>query len=502
MPERNKAYSRALPFPVKGENSRDPILEMDPSYALRLRNVFPRGNYGEIRKGYRTHSTGLGSGAVDTLVSHNGADGTDVLLAGANGNIYNATTYGGTASSLGSGFTNNRWQTAQYLGNTIFVNGADQPQKYDGSTLGAATYTGITDDAVLVDVTVYKERLYFIEIDSTSFWYGAAGAITGALTEYDVGDFLSLGGYLLACSSWTSNTGSGLQDLLVLVSSEGEILCYAGTDPASDFTLEARFKLPKPHGRRCLTNQGADLFILHQEGVTSIAQLLQGVSTLGGYTQFTNAITPTFTMAADLFGSNQGWELFFYPSQQWAMVNVPRTSSVSRQYVMNTNTSAWCTFEGIPSRCWCEFNSMPYFGGPDGTVYEANQTYSDNGSPIDVSVKYAFNYFGERTRNKLFKLASAQLIGTNNAELLFGMDVDGSADADSGTVDIIFPEGSDWDTEDWDVTDWGQEDAFSTQWEAVAAYGRAGSLRINARIKNSSIKISSTQLIYEMGGYL
>jgi len=216
--ENNRSRSTALPFPVGGENTRDPILEMDQQYAVSMINIFPEGNYGELRKGYRVHSSGLGTGAVSFLYEYSGQSGTRKLLAGANGNIYDATTLSGTASSLASGFTVNTWEAVTYLNKVIMVNGTDQPQQYDGSTVSAANYTGIADDSTLIDVAVFKERLYFLPKNDQSFWYGDAGTITGALTEFEVGDFLYKGGFVTAISSWTTNTGSGLQDLLVIIS--------------------------------------------------------------------------------------------------------------------------------------------------------------------------------------------------------------------------------------------------------------------------------------------
>lgn len=501
--ESNRSRSASLPFPVLGENSRDPLLEMDPRYAVSMINIFPQGNYGEVRRGFRSHSTGLGTGAVETLATYVSTAGSKKLLGCANGRIYDATTYDAAATSLASGFTSNRWQTVTYLNTMIFVNGIDQPQQYNGTAVSAANYTTIADDAKLVDVCVFKERLYFIEKDTTKFWYGASATVTGALTSFEVGDFLNMGGYIQTIASWTTNTGSGMQDLLVLVSSEGEVLTYSGTDPATDFALEGRYFLPTPHGRRCKKNIGADLYILHQQGVTSIGQLISGLDVATGYAQFTDAIAPTFAGASSLYGDNLGWEIFFYPRGQMAMINIPTSSqSQAKQYVINTKSGAWCQFTGINALCWGLYDSKPYFGGSDGKVYQADITASDNSAAINASVKYAFNYFGSRDRKKAFHMAAAQIIGTNNARFMFNMDVDGASTITTDTIDITGSSGSAWDTSDWDTTDWGEESIYSTSWEGLTGYGRAGALKVSGKFLNSSIKISSAQIVFEQGGYL
>jgi hypothetical protein len=445
----------------------------------------------------------LGSGAVETLAAYTSVTGSKKLLGCANSRIYDATTYDAAATSLASGFTSNRWQTATYLGIMILVNGVDQPQQYNGTAVSAANYTVIADDAVLVDVCTFKERLYFVAKDTTSFWYGATGTVTGALTQFEIGDFLTLGGYIQAIASWTTNSGSGMQDLLVLISSEGEVLTYSGTDPGTDFALEGRYYLPRPHGRRCKRNIGADLFILHQQGVTSISQLISGIEVATGYAQFTDAIAPTFASASSLYGDNVGWEIFFYPRGQWGVVNIPTSSQAqAKQYVINTKSGAWCQFQGLDALCWCLYDSKPYFGGADGKVYQADITNSDNSTVINANVKYSFNYFGVRDRKKLFNMAAAQVITSGNTKFFFNVDVDGQNQILADTVEVSSPTGSAWDTSSWDTTDWGEERGYLTNWEGLTGYGRAAALRVSGRFLNTSVQLSSAQIVFELGGYL
>jgi hypothetical protein len=502
--DRNRSQSASLPFPVGGENSRDPILEMDQRYAINLTNIFPEGSYGELRKGYRVHSSGMGSGAVPFLYEYALQTGARRLVAGANGQLYNASILSGSATSLGSGFSSNLWQACTYLNKAIFVNGVDQPQQYDGTTLSAANYTGIADDAKLMDVCVYKERLYFIDKDNQSFWYGATGTVTGALTEFEVGDFLTKGGFLQKIASWTTNTGSGMQDLLVLVSSEGEILTYSGTDPATDFAIEGRFFIPRPVGlRKCAKNIGADLFILHMEGVTSLGSLIQGLDASTAYTQFTDLIAPTYVKATQQYGSNTGWDFAFYPAANWAIINVP-TSSDSNfyQHIMNTKTGAWCRFQGIRAVSWCTYNNLIYFGGTDGKVYQANYGANDNDQPIEAKIKFPFNYFNVRDRIKLFHTASAQIMSSSDVSFNFSMDVDGQDSTIDGTSTVSGAMGSSWDTSDWDTSSWADEEVYSTTWEGLYGLGRSGALKISGKFSNIRLRFSSAQVIYEIGGYL
>ena len=119
--------SVVIPAPTLGKNSRDSIDDMEIGYAIESRNFIPRNDRYSLRRGYASFCTGLGGG-VYSLFAHKDTDGTERLLAGANGNIWNVST--GTASSLVSGRSNNRWQTTQLDGATVMCNGADTPYYY------------------------------------------------------------------------------------------------------------------------------------------------------------------------------------------------------------------------------------------------------------------------------------------------------------------------------------------------------------------------------------
>ena len=114
--------AQAIPAPIGGWNARDSLDAMPPTDAVKLVNWIPRAGYVQSRGGYSIHATGLGA-AVPTVVPYRGL--TSKLLAAADGEIWNVTT--STPASLGSGFTSDRWQTANHSTKLIFVNGADAP---------------------------------------------------------------------------------------------------------------------------------------------------------------------------------------------------------------------------------------------------------------------------------------------------------------------------------------------------------------------------------------
>lgn len=70
-----------FPAPTKGWCTRDPLAAMDPLYAPIFHNWWPLKGYVTWRPGCREHATGVGSGAVNTIMSYVGTSGTRKLLA-------------------------------------------------------------------------------------------------------------------------------------------------------------------------------------------------------------------------------------------------------------------------------------------------------------------------------------------------------------------------------------------------------------------------------------
>lgn len=501
---RSASVSRSIPAPVWGWNARDPLDGMDPRYAVQLLNVFPEPTLVRPRRGFREHATGMGSGAVETVAELSTENGTRRLLACANGNIYNATTQGASATSLGSGFSNNRWQTVCYKNQIVFVNGADQPKRWDGTTFQDATYTGIADDSVLINVSLFRNRLYFVEKDSLSFWYvSTAGGLVGALTEYDISEFCHLGGQLFFAGSWSRDSGSGLEDFFVAMTSMGEALVYTGSYPGgADWALVGRYTLPAPLSRRAVANVGSDLVVLTQDGAIPMSSVLDGADGSGSYTKITDKINNAFNEAAQLYGSNYGWEVLGYRRGHYVLINVPAVEGGdTRQFVMNTLHGAWCEFDGQDAASWCTHNEKLYFGGMNGKVYEADYGVLDGTAPIEIRIDHAYNYFSDRERQKLFSAVRPLMAGTTDLSFNVYMNVDFTDVPTPDTIGVSSGTSTPWGSA-WGSM-WSSGSATQLRdWYSVGALGRAGSLVLRSRLDGAQFQLSASNLIYEPGEYL
>lgn len=517
--------TRSAPAPVRGWNAKDSIAAMNAADAVILDNWWPSAADVELRKGSSAHVTGIqndeaAAAEVETLAVYRNPSGTQVMFAFAGDESYNVTSAGTVGSAVHDNLTNARWQTANFGTSSghflICVNGADEMEVYDGSSWntinGSSTpaITGVdTDD--LIHVHVHKERVWYVEINSTSVWYSAAGAFAGALTELPLAGVFKKGGYVVAMGTWSLDGGNGPDDLAVFISSEGEAAVYAGTDPASSSTWAkvGTYVVGKPIGRRCFEQLGGELLIITTEGVLPASRAFttaQSDSTVA----ITYDIQTAMSQAVERYSSTFGWELSFFPGGPALLLNVPVASGQQQQFVMNTVTKRWARFRkldanpGWPANCFAVFNGNLYFGTL-GEVRRAWSGTADVGLAIVGEVLCAFNYFGNRNQQKHFKMVRP-VIGwdSNPAEISLGVDVEFIAKnpASAITLPAAASTALVWDSGSWDVATWGGEVALRKNWYGIEGVGFAGALHMKVTTGAASVKLSSVDYLFEAGEVL
>lgn len=507
MPEMIAATSVSLPAPIGGWNARDPLDQMPETDAIRLVNVIPLTTSVKNRKGFSLFAEGMGSTPVDTLMEWVGGAGSSKLIAASNGNIYDCTS--GTPSSLGSGFSSNKWQSILFRdsGSTtrlVMVNGVDTPQAFDGTTLAANVFTGIGTPANLIGISQYRNRIYCVEKDTTKVWWGnVVDAASGVLNSFDVGSLFQQGGYLMACVPSTRDGDAlGTSEQMVFISSQGDVLVYSGPNPGdTSWSIVARFQIPAPIGRRCYAYLGSELLILTTQGVIPYSALLSGGAQK--YAQLTDKIQPAFVKAAVDYRTNFGWQILPYQLQNLLIVNIPIASGTqSEQAVLNTLTGAWCKFQGVNASSWCTFGGAPYFGAASGRIWKFDSGFTDGGISIVYDVKTAFNYFGDRSRIKRFTLARPLITSTQAFTLGFNVDVDfGNRALSSGAL-ISGGDDSPWDTSPWDTSPWDGEAVANNEMYSVDGLGRCAAFRLLGTYIDLEFELTAFHLNYEPGGIL
>jgi hypothetical protein len=380
--------------PIEGWNTRDSLSSMSPLDAIELDNLFPDVGAVISRRGITEHTTGL-SGQVETLFEYNG-NSQKLLAADSGGDVYTfSETSGGTATSIGSGFSNGRWQTANFNNNGLMVNGADTPQVYNGSTLSAMSFSGDITTASAPEnmegVNVFKNRVYYWSTTERSFFYSASvNTFQGNFTEFPLDRISQTGGNLLAMVTISRDGGAGLDDLAAFVMTTGEVLIYDGDDPGSSFALQGKFQIPAPVSIRGVAQFGGDFRVITEHDFSSILGIIGGNGSVIQPSKLTGAVKE----AVRTNGTKYGWEALVYPRENMLIMNVPITeNSEYHQYVQNTVTGASCRFKGINARTLAVLNNKLYFGEL-GRIMQADDGFSDEGANISCVGQQAFNAFG------------------------------------------------------------------------------------------------------------
>jgi len=393
---RGETVLQPMPWlaPVKGWRTDQPLQAMEPDAAASLVNFFPEAGYIRARGGSQQWATGLGT-TVNTLIPYTGS--TNKLFAAAGSNIYDVTSSGAVGAAAVSGLTSDHWSYAQistaggfYL---TICNGADSVRQFNGSAWSTPGFTGVTLSKLSV-VHPHRERLYFIQNGTTSLWYGTTFGVSGALTQLDCGADMQYGGYLVALGTWTLVSVYGLTLLLVVITSNGELLFYSGSNPSdsTNWSLIGNAKLSPPlGGDRCARQVGADLAIMTEGGIVPASKALTLDPSAVDLVSLTRNIAPTFLQIVQGVGTSGPWQFLTHPMRRMAIVNVPDTSAGYYQLVMNTETHAWTKFIGMSTAtCWESWNDGLYFGD-GGVVYKAEVGGTDNGAPIDCQMTGAWN---------------------------------------------------------------------------------------------------------------
>lgn len=498
-PRRMISKGQSVPAPIGGLNSYDGLPAMPQQDAIMLRNFIPTAYGCTVRRGYQQVADGFAE-SVRSIFPWHGADGTNKIFAVDATHIYDATGGGTmTATEQLAPSTNPWWQHTSFANaagvHTLAFNGTDDgfwygPAGYmalvagDGTTAG--TWAGV-DPKLLVNTVVHQKRVWTVQKDSNLGWYLPPEQVYGVAKSFDFGGCFGKGGFLQALATWTTDSGTGIDDKLLAISSRGEVAIYSGYDPEDPtiWKLEGVFQAGATFSRRCWTKYGGDCAILTQYGVVTMSSLLSAEESVSANT----LSLKVQKIISDLVAEGEyraGWQILSYPNEDMLIVNVPGLSlSANFQIAMNTITKAWTTFIGFRAQCWCLYGSSIVYGGQQAAYIGLTGTVDDvamdgtGGVAIRAEAQQAFNYFGAQGQNKHFKMFRPSFVysGDFTAKAKANMDFDfgGSPPPVAST----YAKYGVWDEDIWDGgAVWGGGLLSSKQWIFIVGIGYAASVRL------------------------
>ena len=537
---RQEQKLETLPPPIGGINARDGISIMPPTDAVNLVNWIPDTFGVRSRKGYREWAINFPENeVVQSILTWLGQDTPlpgDTFLsqptsmpgklwACTQGGIYDITD---TTDSPASAVTLSgadmagmfSTATVSNIAGTFLcaVSETDGYYTFDGTTwlkrmagAGAGQISGVDPD-LFCFVMQWKRRLWFVERDSTRAWYLNVDELAGTATEFDFGAQFKRGGFISYIANWTIDAGEGVDDFMVIVSSNGEVLVYKGTDPdtAEKFNFVGSFFIGQvPVGRRAFVQYGGDLVLLSANGIYPMSFITRGGAQLLQATGQEYSSMIRSPMGQDLRNSFtiNGWTMMLHPSERLLIVGVPDYGGQrAKQFVMSTTQNKWTTFSDIPALCYGESLGYAFAGTTDGRVILLFNDFFDNvafgeqvGTGIRGVVQPAFSFFKAPALEKQFLMVRPNFLAIDQPSYRIGMSVNFS---------LLPPEGdptqgesavSLWDVDAWDAAKWGGGLQSYAQWTSVGGIGFSGAAGL-VTICIAETLLVSLDYMYATGG--
>lgn len=527
----NRVVTQAsrLPTPMQGVNAYDPLGRMDMEFMPYAYNIFSAEQGPLTRKGFQEHATGHGA-AVRSIIAYQAAatSGTDdKLFSVTSGGIYDITAstasptlsvaFGSSAGSAGWG----NWVTYRNDAGTIRCLYADRENGLFEYTPGGswALVTGITGitEADIRFVCQHKLRVWVVLKDSNVAYYMPAGAYLGAATAFNFAAQFPHGGYLVGLWTWTVDGGSGVDDLLVALSSTGDVVVYQGDDPSSSTTwqLVGRWHVgPLPTGRNLVGVIGGEMHVLSRYGIISLNDLLRGVDATKLTGQNSVARNIVFALRSDMKtrASSEGWALLSNLSDGFMLITRPITTDTDTplQYVFNLSTPGWGFFRDVPMQCGADFNGSFYFGDRDGVVHKFtgskdNVTRAGTGGDyVQFSMMTAYSDLGSPAHFKIPHFIRPTFASTGafapsySVKALFDYDLSEILNTDQIGITTS---SSVWDTAVWDTAVWGGGTNTTYRTRGGCGMGRMIAIAIRGAAPEQ-LRLVDLEVMWQAGGFL
>lgn len=512
-PGKNRISQPAtLPAPIGGWNTRDALPIMDPRFASVMDNWFPDSDGVKLRGGSKLQS-GVTS-EIPKRVASLEAGAVSKLLAFSVTKIWDVSA--AIAVQLGTGFATYDWDTALIDNRLVMVNGTDE-QTYDGTTLAALAFTGHPAGGGFVGCLNFAKRALYWQPNSQTFYYcTTAGAYQGALLSFDLSTILTVGGSIIAMQSWSVSGGADTaSDLLAIFFSGGEVVIYSGTDPGSDFALQARFHLAPLLSRRMALKFGGDVIMGTIDGYFPLSRAL-ALGALTDQISISDAIQPSIRKAAVAAAASPYWRGVLYSFGDtdgkggMLIFNAPGGFTaggveIVYQHIMNTRTGAWCRFQGLNAYDWAIWKNRPFFCAAGG-VYEFNVGTADvtasATTPITGLALQAYSDLGFPGVDKKINGVRPIVMSDGPIPIGIGIAADYAGFPVIGANASNVVAGPDWNTTAWNVADWGQGAAIQKSWAHVPADGEMLALGVKIITASQAVTWYSTKFLLEPGTVL
>lgn len=520
---------------IGGMNAAAPLYGMQPTDCIYSYNL-NANEYGmKVRAGTSEWANTVTGSCVRTILPYNGS--SPKLFAASSEGIFDITTEGDTSPTkvVTWGTTGDPSGQCVHINYTnsagTWLLVADEQNgyhQYDGTDWDTTPTPAVTlpvDEggadvtANVVFVTEWKKRLWFV-LDSTSdCFYLEVNAVNGVLKRFRLSNKFQRGGDPVGLWSWTHDSGTGVDDYLVALSTEGDCLVYTGIDPevvptsAGAVNLTGYFYVGElPVGRRVAYSYGGDLIVLSTNGLLSLSRFLRGSTLESSSNYLTQRIEKLIRSVMRTRRNYFGWGIYTSPKDSILLVSTPVIAGERPiQFVMDTTTTAWGFWRDLSICSAATWQDEFYFGHNSDKVYwytgamdNVNIDLTGNDS-IEYSVLSSYQDFGSPAANKIVQYvrptfragrapsyAISALYDYNFDEIFFG------GEASAGTEGVWEPADT---VSEWDTAVWSGDLGSSYLTGGSFGMGRTVAIAIKGRSKTET-DLVDINVMWTSGGMM
>ena len=523
--------------PIGGINTRDSVMLIGPEYGYIVNNMLARPTGLEVRRGYREWlpKTYSFTSEVRTLMFFSDPGNLSNRLfacpADANSPIYNITTpnvdpiapfVGGTGATRPGEFSWVNTTTAASafllaqchgLGYFNYTTTGGWVKIEDGTGAGKISFEAGVTTANMLFVFVFKNRVWFLEAGKARAWYLPVNAVTGVAKALELGKFLQNGGGFAFATSWTYDSGSGMDDNLIFVSNNGDMVIYEGNDPdvSTDFKIKGQWFIGRvPPGRRGYCQYGGDTLIITEYGIVSVSDMVSGrivnpkdQSVVGG------KYNPTLSRYVNDYITDFYWQITSYPSEELLYVTAPALDpdfNFQVGFTMGHFSKAWTTTSNIPTYSLVVYRGLMFAGAKNGKVYQMFSGSNDNasydgtvaGTEVTGTFQTGFNAYETPSVNK--RVSRVRLLGISDGQPSFLAYTRREYDFTYGVAATPNPptNKSAWDVAQWDAATWQARSATMAKWFGLAGFGKKLALQVSIRGTGKTL-ITDYEVTYTEG---
>lgn len=392
--ERRQPVPRDWPLPYRGWFGSAENAEIDPRFAARLVNIWIDGGVMKTRPGYEVRSTAK---ARQRISYEFGAEPIAIECF--------ATQIRAAGVAIGRA-CDGRFMTASISSAAVMADGLGPIVRFNGTTLDFPAFTtgvGETQPAEFDGLVAHQDRLYFWKSTGPlEFWHTTTvGATQGTLAKFPLDRLGSIRGVIVAMASWTVDSAESVDDLLVILTSAGDVVLYRGLNPAdaADWSLWGKFRMAAPVSRFALLNHGPDLFVVTKAGLTSIRDVAgRGAPAL--VRAITTPIQRDMEAAIRAAGDSLNWQLVTPSSERYLIVSVPRPGA-HVFFVFGFESGGWFEWSGFTPMNWRRAGGDLLATLDSGEEIAFGDVRGDAGAPIPQEWRSAWQRLGTDHVNEL-----------------------------------------------------------------------------------------------------